>query len=46
MCALAKIVIEMLTGERLSTLLPNASIDLPARVRGFSPDSIALLAGA
>ena len=31
--SLAKIVIEMLTGERLSSLLPNASIDLPMRVK-------------
>jgi len=33
--SLAKIVMEMLTGQRLSTLLPNASMDLPARVREF-----------
>jgi hypothetical protein len=26
---------EMLTGERLSALLPDASMDLPARVREF-----------
>jgi hypothetical protein len=52
--SLAKIVIEMLTGERLSTLLPDASIDLAARVRellaklevGLSAASIALLASA
>ena len=31
--SLAKILIEMLTGERLSTLLPDASMDLPDRVR-------------
>ena len=31
--SLAKIVIEMLTGQRLSTLLPDASMDLPDRVR-------------
>jgi ligand-binding sensor domain-containing protein/tRNA A-37 threonylcarbamoyl transferase component Bud32 len=31
--SLAKIVIEMLTGERLSVLLPDASMDLPDRVR-------------
>ena len=30
--SLAKIVIEMLTGERLSVLLPDASMDLPDRV--------------
>jgi hypothetical protein len=31
--SLAKIVIEMLAGDRLSVLLPNASMDLPDRVR-------------
>ena len=31
--SLAKILVEMLTGQRLSTLLPNASLDLPERVR-------------
>jgi serine/threonine protein kinase len=31
--SLAKIVIEMLTGKRLSILLPDASMDLPVRVR-------------
>jgi tRNA A-37 threonylcarbamoyl transferase component Bud32 len=31
--SLAKILLEMLTGQRLSTLLPNASLDLPDRVR-------------
>jgi serine/threonine protein kinase len=31
--SLAKILMEMLTGQRLSTLLPNASLDLPDRVR-------------
>jgi serine/threonine protein kinase len=31
--SLAKILLEMLTGERLSTLLPNAALDLPDRVR-------------
>ena len=31
--SLAKIVIEMLTGKRLSELLPDASMDLPERVR-------------
>jgi tRNA A-37 threonylcarbamoyl transferase component Bud32 len=38
--SLAKIVLEMLTGRRLSILLPHASMDLPARVcelvRGMS----------
>jgi len=33
--SLAKILMEMLTGERLSALLPDASMDLPARVREF-----------
>ncbi len=31
--SLAKILLEMLTGQRLSTLLPNAHMDLPNRVR-------------
>jgi tRNA A-37 threonylcarbamoyl transferase component Bud32 len=31
--SLTKILIEMLTGQRLSALLPDASIDLPVRVR-------------
>jgi len=31
--SLAKLLIEMLTGQRLAALLPNASMDLPARVR-------------
>ena len=31
--SLAKIVLEMITGRRLSVLLPNASMDLPERVR-------------
>lgn len=33
--SLAKIVVEMLTGQRLSELLPDASMDLPARVREY-----------
>jgi len=52
--SLAKILVEMLTGQRLSTLLPNASLDLPERVRefarglpvGLSEDSVDLLAAA
>jgi serine/threonine-protein kinase len=52
--SLAKILIEMLSGKRLSTLLPNASMDLPERVRelldalsvGLSPSSIALISSA
>lgn len=46
--SLAKIVIEMLTGERLNLLLPTASMDLPARSRemmrewGFPPDAESL----
>jgi len=31
--SLAKILLDMLTGQRLSTLLPNATLDLPDRVR-------------
>jgi len=31
--SLAKVVLEMLTGQRLSKLLPHASMDLPERVR-------------
>lgn len=31
--SLAKIVLEMITGQRLSTLLPHANIDLPDRAR-------------
>ncbi len=31
--SLAKILLEMLTGQRLSALLPDASMDLPARIR-------------
>jgi tRNA A-37 threonylcarbamoyl transferase component Bud32 len=31
--SLAKILLEMLTGQRLSTLLPDAAMDLPDRVR-------------
>jgi ligand-binding sensor domain-containing protein len=52
--SLAKILIEMLTGERLSTLLPDASMDLPERIRellrgldvGLSPASIERIAQA
>jgi tRNA A-37 threonylcarbamoyl transferase component Bud32 len=52
--SLAKIVIEMLTGQRLSTLLPDASMDLPERVRellaklnvGLSTSSIDLISSA
>lgn len=52
--SLAKILIEMLTGKRLTTLLPDASMDLPDRVRellnrlplGLSPASIELIATA
>jgi tRNA A-37 threonylcarbamoyl transferase component Bud32/ligand-binding sensor domain-containing protein len=31
--SLAKVVIEMFTGQRLASLLPNASMDLPVQVR-------------
>lgn len=41
--SLAKIVMEMLTGQRLSTLLPDASMDLPARVREFLTGSTVTL---
>ena len=52
--SLAKVVIEMLTGQRLSTLLPDASMDLPERVReflagqnlGFSSSTIDLISSA
>jgi tRNA A-37 threonylcarbamoyl transferase component Bud32 len=52
--SLAKIVIEMLTGQRLSTLLPDASMDLPDRVceflatlnLGLSSASIQLISSA
>ncbi|MGA7834617.1 MAG: serine/threonine-protein kinase, partial [Acidimicrobiales bacterium] len=52
--SLAKIVLEMLTGQRLSTLLPHASMDLPDRVRELvrgmplrlSAESVELLGAA
>ena len=52
--SLAKILIEMLSGQRLSALLPNASMDLPDRVRellgelkvGLSQSSIELIGSA
>ena len=52
--SLAKILLEMLTGQRLSTLLPDAALDLPERVRElvgglpvrFSKESIDLLGAA
>lgn len=52
--SLAKILLEMLTGQRLSTLLPNAALDLPDRVRELarglpfrlSEQSVDLLAAA
>jgi tRNA A-37 threonylcarbamoyl transferase component Bud32/ligand-binding sensor domain-containing protein len=52
--SLAKILLEMLTGQRLSVLLPNAGLDLPDRVRElarglpirFSEQSVDLLAAA
>jgi serine/threonine protein kinase len=52
--SLAKILLEMLTGQRLSTLLPNAALDLPDRVREmvrglpipFSGQSVDLLGSA
>jgi len=47
-------LLEMLTGQRLAALLPDASMDLPARIRelleglefGLSEGSIELMAGA
>jgi eukaryotic-like serine/threonine-protein kinase len=50
--SLAKLVIEMLTGSRVSSLLPHAALDLPIRVReilehlsfGLSGESIDMLA--
>jgi serine/threonine protein kinase len=52
--SLTKIVIEMLTGRRLSALLPRASMDLPARIRevlvrlpiGLTASSIELMSTA
>ncbi len=52
--SLAKLVIEMLTGRQLKSLLPNAALDVPARVRelassldlGLSGESIEMLATA
>jgi ligand-binding sensor domain-containing protein len=52
--SLAKVLIEMLTGQRLALLLPDAILDLPQRVRemlasrsfGLSGPSIDLLASA
>ncbi len=52
--SLAKVVMEMITGKRLSELLPEAARDLPARVKellaglavGFSRESIDLMGGA
>jgi len=52
--SLAKILLEMLTGQRLAALLPDASMDLPARIRellkgsafGLSEGSIESIAGA
>jgi serine/threonine-protein kinase len=52
--SLARLTIEMLTGQPLSRLLPTASLDLPDRVRellkglelGLSPATIDMLASA
>jgi hypothetical protein len=52
--SLAKVLMEMLTGKRLTELLPEASRDLPARVRefllalpvGLSRESIELIGAA
>ena len=52
--SLAKVLIEMLTGQRLKLLLPDAALDLPERVRELaghlpvrlSAASIAILSAA
>ncbi len=52
--SLAKILLEMLTGQRLSTLLPDAAMDLPERVKElvhnlpvrFSDEAVDLVASA
>lgn len=52
--SLAKVLLEMLTGERLSVLLPDAALDLPERVKEMarkqlvrlSEESIELLGAA
>ncbi len=52
--SLAKLIIEILTGQRVSKLLPNAALDLPQRVRdlkalreaGLSEDAMRLLAAS
>lgn len=52
--SLAKVLVEMIAGERLATLLPDASMDLPQRVSefvrralpGLSSKSVILLASA
>ena len=52
--SLAKLLLEMLTGRQLKDLLPDAALDLPARVRGLarglqvrlSDESIEMLATA
>lgn len=52
--SLAKLLVEMLTGQRLAALLPNASMDLPVRIRevlsklpiSFSEASVQLISMA
>jgi serine/threonine protein kinase len=52
--SLAKVLLEMLTGQKLNTLLPDAGMDLPERVRdlvrgmrfGLSEESVELLGAA
>ncbi len=52
--SLAKTAIELLTGQQLKALLPDAALDLSVRVRelmeglgfGLSPESVAMLAAA
>ena len=52
--SLAKVAIEMLTGVRVSVLLPDAALDLPARIPGalakfsfgLSGESVKMLSSA
>ena len=52
--SLAKILLEMLTGKKLAELLPDAALDLPARIRevlgepefGLGDEAVDLIARA
>jgi hypothetical protein len=44
--SLAKVLIEMITGTRLAMLLPDASMDLPARIRDLIPTLLVRLSPA